>query len=375
MTMDSTTMQKGAVRVFFVVVAAAAVFFAAAASSFADSTSYTYDDVHRFIRVESGKLGVTATAGQGGSISNPGNTPVSLGGTLSFTITPNTGYHISDVRVDGVSQGAIGSYTLSNITESHTVEATFAINTYTLTVSRTTSGGTVTGGGISCGGSCSATYNYGTSVTLSATPDTAYDFSGWNGACSGAGSCVVTMDSDKSVTANLPMKTFTITASTDGKGVISPSGALAVNYGSSQTYSISSPVGYAISDVVVDGFSVGAVSSYTFSNVTTGPHSISATFSCSSNPFPVRVVGSSTTYYSTLQAAYNGANSGDVIEAHGIQLNESLVSINKNITVTLQGGYTCDYSSFTGNTTTLKGQMQTYSGGGTLTISNFMLSQ
>jgi len=47
----------------------------------------------------------------------------------SFTITPDTGYHIADVVVDGVFQGAVSSYTFTNIHAAHTITASFAINT------------------------------------------------------------------------------------------------------------------------------------------------------------------------------------------------------------------------------------------------------
>jgi photosystem II stability/assembly factor-like uncharacterized protein len=60
--------------------------------------------------------------------------------------------------------------------------------------------------GIDCGSTCAGTYEEGTSVTLTATPSPGSMFTGWSGACSGTGNCVVTMDNNKSVTAtfNLP---------------------------------------------------------------------------------------------------------------------------------------------------------------------------
>ena len=78
--------------------------------------------------------------------------------------------------------------------------------------------------------------------------------------------------------------------------------------------------------------------------------------------------------YSSIQAAYNAASSGDVIQAQAITFVEN-VTINRNISVTLKGGYTCDYSSYSGNTTIIKGQVQSLSGGGTVTGGNFVLSQ
>lgn len=76
--------------------------------------------------------------------------------------------------------------------------------TFALTVSISGSGaGTVTSDptGISCGAMCSTTYNEATGVTLTATPDTGSSFTGWSGACSGTGSCVLTMDGAKTVIA------------------------------------------------------------------------------------------------------------------------------------------------------------------------------
>jgi hypothetical protein len=80
---------------------------------------------------------------------------------------------------------------------------------FTLTVNKTGSGqGTVTSSpsGINCGPTCSADFTSGAVVTLTATPATGSTFAGWSGACSGTGTCTVTMDTDKTVTA-----TFTST--------------------------------------------------------------------------------------------------------------------------------------------------------------------
>jgi uncharacterized repeat protein (TIGR02543 family) len=80
--------------------------------------------------------------------------------------------------------------------------------------------------GISCGTSCLASFKNGTSVTLNATPDSNYVFSGWGGgSCSGTGTCTVTMDSDKSVTASFtysppPPNSHTLSVSKVGSGTI-----------------------------------------------------------------------------------------------------------------------------------------------------------
>jgi hypothetical protein len=79
--------------------------------------------------------------------------------------------------------------------------------------------------------------------------------------------------------------TFTITASAGTGGAISPSGAVSVSSGGSQTFTITPDAGYAISAVTVDGTNVGAVGSHPFTNVT-ADHTIAATFVATGNAPP-----------------------------------------------------------------------------------------
>lgn len=69
---------------------------------------------------------ITASAGAGGSISPSGSISVREGRDKTFTITPDSGYRISDVLVDGQSVGAVNTYTLDNVQKRHTIEAVFA---------------------------------------------------------------------------------------------------------------------------------------------------------------------------------------------------------------------------------------------------------
>ncbi len=148
---------------------------------------------------------ITASSNSGGTISPSGIVTVQPNGAQSFVITPDTGYHIVDVKVDGVSQGPLTSYTFENVTSNHTIEAVFEINTYT------------------------------------------------------------------------------ITASVNNKdwGSITPSGAVIVTYGGSQTFTIKANHGYFIYRVLVDKSPIKIANSsemtYTFTNVSSN-HTISVEF-------------------------------------------------------------------------------------------------
>ncbi len=142
---------------------------------------------------------ITASAGANGSITPSGAVTVNSGASQTFTIAANTGYHVAGVLVDGSSVGAVTSYTFTNVAANHTIAASFAINTYT------------------------------------------------------------------------------ITASAGANGSITPSGAVTVNSGANQSFSIAANTGYHVAGVLVDGSSAGAVTSYTFTNVTAN-HTIAASF-------------------------------------------------------------------------------------------------
>ena len=68
---------------------------------------------------------ITSSAGSGGSISPSGTLTVSSGSSKTFTISPRWFYSVSDVRVNGVSVGAVKTYTFSKVTKNQTISATF----------------------------------------------------------------------------------------------------------------------------------------------------------------------------------------------------------------------------------------------------------
>ena len=72
---------------------------------------------------------IEATAGTGGSISPSGNISVREGADQTFTITPDKGYAVANVKIDGESIGAVKSYTFENVSKAHTIEVIFIKST------------------------------------------------------------------------------------------------------------------------------------------------------------------------------------------------------------------------------------------------------
>ena len=174
---------------------------------------------------------ITATAGLGGIISPSGSVTVNYGGSQAFTIMPSAGYHVTDLKIDGISVGAVLNYAFSNVTSDHTIEVSFAINQYT------------------------------------------------------------------------------ITATVGPNGSILPSGTTIMNYGASQTFTITPNVGYHVADVRVDGVSMGALTTYPFNNVSSN-HTIEVAFEADNNP-PVADAGLDQNVVTGHAATLNGSKSFD----------------------------------------------------------------
>jgi hypothetical protein len=172
---------------------------------------------------------------------------------------------------------------------------------YTVTVNTLGTGSgfiTSTPAGINCGATCSAMFTADSSVTLTATPLISSTFTDWIGdVVTTTNPIALKVDADKAVTATFALRTFVITPIAGTNGSITPNTPQTMNYGANQTFTITANTGYHIADVGVDGGSVGAVSTYTFNNITAN-HTITAAFAI--NAF-------------TLTVNYAGTGSGNVL--------------------------------------------------------------
>jgi hypothetical protein len=173
--------------------------------------------------VEQFPLTVSLAGNGSGSVSGPGiacpgdcsetydaNTPVTLNATPDAS-SVFTGW-------GGACSGTGACDTTMSAAQS--VTATFTLRQYSLSVAIAGAGaGSVTGSGIACPGDCSESFDHGTVVTLAAVADAVSVFSGWSGACSGTGACVVTMTSAQSVTATfIPRPTYPLSVTLTGAG-------------------------------------------------------------------------------------------------------------------------------------------------------------
>lgn len=131
--------------------------------------------------------------------------------------------------------------------------------TYPLVADRAGTGsGTITSSpaGITCGADCSESYPSGTMVSLSAASASGSTFSGWSGACAGTGSCTVTMNAAKSVTATFSLSTYNLSVSKAGNssGTVTSSPA-GINCGATCSNSYTSGTSVTLTATPVTGAS------------------------------------------------------------------------------------------------------------------------
>jgi type II secretory pathway pseudopilin PulG len=201
---------------------------------------------------------ITATATPGGSISPAGASTVNAGDNQSYTSSAAAGFELSDVLVDGTSIGAQANHTFTSVAADHSIHAVFTAIPVTPTYTITATAGT--GGSISPAGASSVTE--GANLTYYLRPS-----AGWvvndvqvDGASVGAVTSYAfnNVTADHTIAVTFRYLSYTITASCNAGGAITPAGASTVGYGGSKKYTITpetcpepEPIGFNISNGAV----------------------------------------------------------------------------------------------------------------------------
>ncbi|HEY6191903.1 MAG TPA: T9SS type A sorting domain-containing protein [Bacteroidota bacterium] len=216
---------------------------------------------------------VTSVNGHG-SISPSGTVLVPDSQTIRFVITPQTGYHVDSVQVDGIRVDSLSGYTFAAIHQRHTLSSWFSINTYTLTASSGANGSVAPTGSMSV--------TYGNSQSYLFTPATGYQVDsvivdGLNLPAASSYS-FLSVNADHTLRVTFRVATFTINAVAGPHGSISPPGMVTVAYGDSELYHIQPDSGYFVDTLIVDGEYLDRDTAYTFHSVMEN-HAISVKFS------------------------------------------------------------------------------------------------
>jgi carbonic anhydrase/acetyltransferase-like protein (isoleucine patch superfamily) len=225
---------------------------------------------------------ITATAGAGGSLIPDGTVTVLSGSNQSFTIAPSAGWAVTNVLVNGVSQGPITGYTFTNVVTNQTISAAFAPITEIITASAGTNGSISPAGTVAV--------DQGANQSFTFAPDPGYMVNAVLvdgvsvGRANGYTFTNVLTNHTISVTFQVTVA-YTIVATAGTNGSISPEGDVQVLQGWNQTFAITPNAKSIISNVVVDAVSVGKRSAYTFTNVVAG-HTISANFTYTGRNIP-----------------------------------------------------------------------------------------
>ncbi len=232
---------------------------------------------------------ITASAGAGGGISPAGDVGATDGGILSFTITPDGCHEVADVLVDGVSVGAQTSYTFTNITGDHTIQASFlAATNFTISVNSDGNGIISDGNGLITQAEGAVTVGCGADLAIDIVALPSYEIldvkvdgvSVIDPLTAGVMTTYTfnNVTADHTLTASFTdIDNYIITTIAGANGSIVPPGPVGVASGESLTFSIAADPGFDVKEVWVDGASVGMVDTYAFINVTAN-HELRAEF-------------------------------------------------------------------------------------------------
>ena len=276
----------------------------ARSSSFSGYSLYDFQVWGTFAPVQTYTLTIVKSGtGQGTVTGTPGG--ISCGTSCSGTTATFAAGTVVTVDAVPASGSVFGGWSSCSggptcpitLNADQTIVVTFTAiaNDIALTVTKAGSGSGTVGSiptGINCGSSCSAIYQAGTAVTLTATPASGSTFTGWSGACTGtATTCVVTMNASVLVTATFdPVSTTTPCANpitfTSTTNNFNTTGA--VCYRTSQTVN-----GWGCSN---------------FAGRTVSVNGGAATATCGAGPFPLPKWSDGYTYFSATAGSYAWAS-------------------------------------------------------------------
>src|SRR5439155_206336 len=234
-----------------------------------------------------------ATSGLGSVTKSPDQPTYNYGAAVTVTATPAAGWH--SVGWSGDTTTAASSLSLT-MTANRSFTATFAINTYTLAVATVGSGTVVKSPD-------QPTYDYGTAVTVTATPAAGWHSVGWSGdTTTAASSLSLTMTANRSFTATFAINTYTLAVATVGSGtVVKSPDQPTYDYGTAVTVTATPAAGWH--SVGWSGDTTTAASS--LSLTMTANRSFTATFAINTYTLAVATVGSGTVVKSPDQPTYD----------------------------------------------------------------------
>jgi len=223
----------------------------------------------------------TSVAGCG-SVTTPGQGVFYYRRGISVPInaTPCTSYHFVNWTGTAVTAGKVDDPNSASTTvlmdADHTVQANFAIDQRTLTVS-SSGGGSVTQPGIGA-----FQYAHGTVVDLNAVPSVGCHFVNWTGdtntiADSNAAVTTITMDANYAIQANFSINQYPVTATSGPNGSIDPQGTIVVNYGDNLCFTAAPNTCYEVNEWYLDGNNVQTGGNYCLNSITAN-HTVYVTF-------------------------------------------------------------------------------------------------
>jgi hypothetical protein len=239
---------------------------------------YKFENItgpHRIMAFFASGMMINSGAGENGSIVPAGLVKVNAGETQIFTITPEQGYYIAAVIVDGIRVVPVHEYVFKKVSAAHSIIALFN-KTYPILASAS-EGGTVSPPGVT-------EVNKGDNQTYTISPATGFHLVDvrvdelWvgPGALNNGTYTFLNVSAPHDIAVVFSDKYRIVSNATKG-GTITPLGSNEFEAGDNQTYNIIPNSGYYISDLRVDGASVSPVDTYTFTDIK-APHVIVAFF-------------------------------------------------------------------------------------------------